>query len=182
MNTTFPPPGPSPAGIASNRRPRSAGFTVAEVMVAAFVMLFGITSAIMVIQSGYNALDTARSTTLAAQIMQSEMERLRLLPWSTSSLDASGNPKPSISALPPTDEVNLATLFPAGATTDLLANRFTIVRTIDDVPDRNGEIKNITVTVTWTGINGTPHTRTSSTQYAKNGLYDYYYTKADRRS
>ena len=187
MNTTLPPgrpaTGSSPRGTpARRRRSGVAGFTIAEVIVATFVMLFGITSAITVIQSGYNALDTARSTTLAAQIMQSEMERLRLLPWSTTSTTSSGATKPSISALPAEATIDLTSIFPSGATTTQLANRFTVKRTVGDVANRDGEMKSITVTVSWTGINGVSHTRTSTTQYAKNGLYDYYSTKADRRS
>ena len=149
---------------------------------ATFVMLFGISSSIIVLQSGFRAIDTARNTTLAAQVMQSEMERIRLLPWDTLSRDALGNLKPSVSSLPPViDDLSLATIFPSGTTTDQLDARFTITRTVADVPNRNGEMKKITITITWRGIDGTTYTRSSSTEYAKNGLYDYYYTKADRR-
>lgn len=142
------------------------------------VMLFGIVSAILVIQSGFRAIDTARNTTLASQILQSEMERIRLLPWDTDSLDASGNKKPSISALPASIKVNPKEMFPAGATSDQIEARYEIWRTCATVPDSDGEIKQITITVTWKGLDGTSHTRSSSTHYAKNGLYDYYYTKA----
>lgn len=157
-----------------------AGFTVAEVMVATFVMIFGIASSIIVIQSGFRALDTARNTTLASQIIQSEMERIRLLPWNTNSVDAAGNLKPAVVRLPASEPVDLEGIFPSGTTTDLLAARFTITRDTADVADRSGEMVDITVTVTWTGIDGVSHTRTSTTQYSKDGLYDYYYTKASR--
>ncbi len=147
-------------------------------MVATFVLALGISSSILVIQSGFRALDTARNTTLAAQILQSEMERIRLLPWSTSSLDASGNLKPSVSALTNDPDINLGGLFPASATTDQLDRRFTLARTVVNAPDRDDEMKIITLTITWRGIDGTLRTRSSSTRYAKNGLYDYYYTRA----
>lgn len=149
-------------------RPRSrrAAFTIVEVLVATAVMVFGISSAIIVIQSGFRALDTARNTTLASQIIQSELERVRLLSWT------------AVAALPSTGSLNFADIFPAGETTDRIARRFTVVRTAADVHGKTGEIREIALSVTWRGIDGISHTRTSSTQYAKNGLYDYYYTKA----
>lgn len=158
-------------------------------MVSSFVMVFGIASAIIVLQNGFAAIDNSRSTTLASQIMQSEMERLRLLPWDTSTavLDAGGQPvtrngvtvlKPAIVRLPAEEQIDITTLFPAGDTTNRLASRFTIIRTSEDVSGRVGEMKTIGIRVTWRGIDGIVRTRTSYTQYAKNGLYDYYYTKA----
>lgn len=169
--------------------PARGGFTLVEVMVSTFVMIFGICSAIIVLQSGFKAMDNARNTTLATQIMQSEMERIRLLPWSTTSplLDSNsqpvvvnGNPvyKPSIVGLPDSEEIDLRTIFPASDTTNRLNAHFTVTRTSADVAGQVGDVKRITIQVTWTGLDGITHTRVSSTQYAKNGLYDYYYTKA----
>jgi type II secretory pathway pseudopilin PulG len=63
------------------RPARSRGFTIAEVMVAATVMVLAISSSIIVLQQGLRAIDTARYTTLAGQILQSQMEKLRLLTW-----------------------------------------------------------------------------------------------------
>lgn len=173
------------------RAPRARpAFTLVEVMVSTFVMIFAICSAIIVLQSGFKAMDTARNTTLASQIMQSEMERVRLLPWDTTTpqLNANGQPlrdasnniilKPAIIRLPASEEIDLLTIFPAGETTNRLISRFTVTRTATDVPGQVGEVRLITIQVTWTGLDGTPHTRISSTHYAKNGLYDYYYTKA----
>ncbi|MBI2497609.1 MAG: prepilin-type N-terminal cleavage/methylation domain-containing protein [Opitutae bacterium] len=61
------------------RSPRS--FTLVEVMVAATVMVFGIVSAVTVSQRGLQALDTARNLAVASQLMQNEMERVRLMSW-----------------------------------------------------------------------------------------------------
>jgi len=144
----------------------SSGFTIVEVMLATFVMFFGIVSSILVLQGGYKAIDTARNTTLAAQIMQSEMERIRLLSWN------------AVAALPSTETIDLNTIFPAGTTTNLLAHRYTAVRTSAEVSGKVGEMKEIGLVVTWRGIDGLTHTRSTTTQYAKNGLYDYYYTRA----
>lgn len=153
-------------------------FTLVEVMFSSFVLVFGIASAIIVLQSGFKAIDNARSTTIASQIMQSELERIRLLPWDTSTLDAEGNLKQAIIRIPDKEEIDPNSLFPAGTTATQIGTRFTVVRTSEDVAGRVGEMKTITIFVTWRGIDGITRTRTSSTQYAKNGLYDYYYTKA----
>ncbi len=59
-------------------RSRPAGFTLIEVMVAAIVLVLAITTAVTTLQRGFQALDTARQTTYASQVMQSELERLRL--------------------------------------------------------------------------------------------------------
>lgn len=147
-----------------------AGFTVVEVVMATFILVLGILSSIVVLQSSLRALDTARNTTLASQIMQSEMERIRLLSWS------------GVAALPASASINFDQIFPVGTIAqkarERIARIFTITRTSTDVTGKEGEMKQITVTVTWRGIDGASHTRTTSTQYAKDGLYDYYYTKA----
>lgn len=128
---------------------------------ATFVMAFGIASSIITMQAGLRQLDLARSTTLAAQIIQSEMERLRMKSWA------------SISVLPATESFDGATYFSTNAQ---LAGKFQITRTVADDPA--GEMKDITVAVTWTGLNGINHSRSFTAVYARNGLYDYYYTVA----
>lgn len=144
-------------------RRRDAGFTIIEVALAAFVLAFGLTSAIVVMQAGFKTLDVARGTTLASQVAQSEMERLRLMSWA------------NIAALPASGPVNLSSMF---STDPSLADRFTVTRTVADVEDREDEQKTITVTVTWHSYDGREHSRQFNTLYTKNGLYDYYYTLA----
>jgi len=143
------------------------GFTIAEVMMASFVMIFGIASAIIVLQSGLRALDTARNTTLASQLIQSEMERIRLLSWS------------AVNSLPASATIEIGEILP----TDLpsiseLRSRFTITREVSDVTGKIGDMKEIDITVSWRGVDGQSHVRASSTHYSREGLYAYYYTKA----
>lgn len=171
-----PPPGAPltfrPGGMAARLRARAAsGFTLVEVMVATFVMLFSISSAILVMQSGFRTLDTARKTTLASQIMQSEMERMRMLSWSR------------VQALIPTSPatIDIATIFPQNTAAerkilDQMKLAFTATRTAGYLAGSSDEIIEIGITITWKGIDGTRHERTSSTRYCKNGLYNYYYT------
>ena len=130
---------------------------------ATMVMAFGIATAIIALQSGFKTLDVARTTTLASQILQSEMERLRLMSWG------------QVNALDPSETVDLSTVF---ASEPAVADRFTLVRNIADVTGMVGEVVQITLVVSWDSVDGRPLSRTFQTVYAKNGLYDYYYTLA----
>lgn len=127
-------------------------FTIVEVMVAATVLIFGIVSAITVSQRGLQALDTARNLTAASQLMQNEMERVRLMSWA-----------------------QLQTLQQSGDTTVPLAApaRFSCTREITDVKTN---MKQICVTATWHGYDGRPHTARLITRYGRNGLNDYFYS------
>lgn len=149
----------------SSRR-RSAGFTILEVAMAASVMALTIAGSIVVLQQGFKTLDNARNTTLASQVIQSEMERIRLLGWG------------DVSALPSSYKITLDSIFPAGSTTTAMDQRFNAIRTAADVTGKEGEMKAITITVTWTGLDSVVHTRSTTGYYCKNGLYDYYYTLA----
>lgn len=161
-----------PAIVPRPRRSRRAGFTIVEVAVAATVMVVAISSAILVLQSGFKALDNARKTTLAAQIIQSEMERIRMLSWSRVE---------ELQTKPP--KITLSDIFPKNTATERtvlaqMESTFTATRTLTPLVDFDSEVIEITVTVTWTGIDGIIHNRSTSTRYAKNGLYTYYYTLA----
>jgi hypothetical protein len=147
------------------------GFTIVEVCLATFVMVFGIASSLIVMQTGFKALDVARDSTLASQIMQSEIERIRLLPWnnvSTAAVD-------SICELPASETVPLSTMFTANAT---LAAKFTVTRTVASDGSRPDDVRYITIEVGWKSYDGRSHARSFTTMYVKNGLYDYYYTSA----
>jgi hypothetical protein len=126
-------------------------------------MVMGIATSIIAIQSGFRHLDLARGTTLASQIIQSEMERIRMMNWT------------AVAALPATQTFDGGTFFSSSAA---VVGRFTVTRT--RVPDttRPTEVMNISVSVQWNTYDGRPHTRSFNSIYAKSGLYDYYYTIA----
>lgn len=137
------------------KRPRPAGFTLVEVMVASTVLVFGIVTAVTTSQRGLQALDTARNLTAASQIMQSEMERIRLLSWTQlQALQQSGN---------------TAVTLGAGADT----GRFACTR---EITDSKTDMKQITLTANWRGYDGREHTARLITRYGKSGLNDYFYT------
>jgi type II secretory pathway pseudopilin PulG len=135
--------------------PRSAdlrAFSLVEVMVAATVLVFGLVSVITVSQRGLQALDSARHLSQASQLLQSEMERLRLMSWAQlQALQEAGGPAP-------------ADALPAG----LVITR--------DIRDIKTGMKEITVAARWRGYDGTEHSARLITRYGKLGLNDYFYT------
>ncbi len=159
----FSAPSPASRPSASLRRRGLRAFTIAEVMVSTLVLAFGITTSLVAMQMGFRNIDLARGTTIAAQIIQSEMERLRMMSYTT------------ISALPSSQTFDGATYFSSASQ---IANKFSITRTVTDDATYGSDVKNITVSVTWNTIDGRPHTRRFTALYARNGLYDYYYTIA----
>lgn len=136
---------------------------------ATFVMALGIASSIIAMQMGFKALNVARDSTLASQIMQSEIERIRLMPWA----NASGAVD-SITELPSTETVSLASMFTSNAQ---IASKFTVTRSVT-VDGGRADVRYITLSVSWNSYDGRTHTRSFTTMYCKNGLYDYYYTLA----
>lgn len=139
---------------------------------AATVMVLAISSSIIVLQQGMRALDTARFTTLAGQILQSQMEKLRLLTW-TQLTNATSGP------------VAYNTFTPdVAATASSQMNRFIVGTT----PNRcsqliepatgvlGAKMKKITLTANWKGLDGRPHTLSYVTYYGQNGLSDFFYT------
>ncbi len=150
-------------------RPRAA-FTIVEVTLALFVLAFVIAAALVTLQTGFKQLDNARYTTLAGQILQSQVEKLRLLNWNqlTNSTDGANthtNFIPDVSA--------------DAATQALIASRFSCTQTIADPPTSSpyfGSVKDITLTVTWTGTDGRSQTLTYLTRYGKDGISDFFVT------
>ncbi len=151
---------------AAGRR-ADAGFTILEVAMASFVMAFGIATSIIAMQTGFKTVDVARGTTLASQILQSEIERIRLMSWTTVT-DAT--------TMMGENEVDLAAVFTTNAA---LADKFTLIRTVTDDASRPGEAVIIQLTVAWKSYDGRSHSRSFQTIYVKDGLYDYYYTLAN---
>ncbi len=141
-------------------RPRptgSPGFTIVEVMIASIVLVLAITTAITTLQRGLQAVDTARNYTFASQVMQSELERLRLKSWDQ--LSALQGGRDNTVAVPPVRGTASST--------------FTCTRSIRDLKT---DMKEITLDATWHGYDGRPHTLHFITRYGRSGLYDYFYT------
>jgi Tfp pilus assembly protein PilV len=152
-----------PHKSAGAARGGSAGFTILEVAMATFVMALGIATAIVAMQAGFRHLDLARGTTLASQIIQSEMERIRMMSWS------------GVSALPASEVFDGATNFSASSR---ITGKYQVTRTRTPDGARPSDVMNLNISVRWNTYDGRAHTRSFNSIYVKNGLYDYYYTVA----
>lgn len=138
-------------------------------MVAGLVLVVLFLSALAALQSGFRMLDTARNTTLAGQILQSEIEDLRLQAWT------------KIAAYPVGAPVAIDLAASIGKHLDsgeaaALAQRFSATRTVADVPDRAGNLKRVTIALSWRDYAGTLHTRSYETLLGHFGLSDYFVT------
>jgi hypothetical protein len=144
--------------------------TLVEVAVGAFVMAFGIAMSLVAVQSGFRSMDEARNLTAASQILESELARLRALPWRSISTEIA-----CIDQLPEREIVDIATLLPSQPE---LGSRFSLVRTVTPSEGRDGSMYDLTLTIAWTSPYGVRHERTITTRYGKDGLHDYRYTLA----
>ena len=146
----------------ANRKDGRRAFTIVEVMLAAAVMALVITTSITTLQRGFLSLDTARNVTLAGQILQCEVEKMRMVPWATI------NAYPT-SPTPMTMDASF-TSNPAVGTRFSLSREVAVVATTTCIGMRQ-----VTYTVSWSSYDGRTLSRSYTTYYGQNGLYDYYY-------
>jgi type II secretory pathway pseudopilin PulG len=142
------------------RRSRG-GFTLIEAAAGGIVLVLVLLSSLAVLQSGFTMLDTSRKTTLAGQVLQDEIENLRLMSWS------------AIGTLPATASLPVDSST-AGYGPD--ARSFTLRRNIT-APSANVQL--VTLTVTWRQGTRTL-SRSMMAHFSRNGLYDYYYRTPKR--
>lgn len=150
----------SPATQRPARWRGARGVTIAEVAMAAMFMALVLTTSITALQRAFISLQNARDLNIVSQMLQSEMEKMRLADWST------------VSALP-----NNSTAIPLDATftaNAFVGNRFTLTRTVAD-PKAGTRV--ITLRINWTGADRRLLTRNLSLRYSRNGLYDYFYSQ-----
>ena len=130
---------------------------------AAIVMAMAITTSITTLQRGFLSIDSARSFVIAGQIMQSEIEKMRVSPWSSTAtvtgLVDYTNSSPAI------------TIDPVFTSNAYISNRYTLTRVMaDPKPD----LRQITLTVSWRTLDGRTLSRSYTTYYARYGLYDFF--------
>ncbi len=132
---------------------RIGGFSLVELLIALVVFAIIIVSGFACVKLGMGLVDNARHHTRAAQIMQSEVERVRSLAWA------------NLTALPAAKtKVSVASHFGDSSYTT-----YDLYRSISGA----GDSRKITLQVFWTDMGGRSHQKTYVTQYTKGGLYDY---------
>lgn len=160
-----------------------------EVALAATVLALTLVGMIGVVESGTQMLDLSRKQTLAAQVLHSEIDQLRLQSWET------------VSGYTLLGGV-LGQGYPAGPTTLTSANDpavatfasnypnfttlFTVTRTVSCIAPVQANpnpfsnyastpyLVQVTFTIQWKGVTGRSYSRTATTLIAQNGLSSIY--------
>jgi hypothetical protein len=140
------------------------GFTIMEVALAATVLALTLVGMIQVVESGSEMLDLSRKQTIAAQMLQDEIDQLRLMTWT------------QVTNLPLTS-TNISTDSTFSNFAQQLGGVFPFTGTrivaVVEPPQPSANpplLVQVTFTVTWTGVTGHVYTRTSTTYVGKNGL------------
>src|SRR6478609_8688045 len=155
----------APSPVRSRLRSQKA-FTIFEVAMAAAVMALSISTSILVMRRGFNTLDSARCFSYASQIMQSEMEKMRLTHWGDGT--AAGNGTTGVTAYPAT--LTTLTIDSSFTSAGDVGSRMTLKRIAENV--HTGMIK-VTLSISWKTFDGRPMSRSYVTYYGQNGLYDF---------
>ncbi|MCF7688998.1 MAG: hypothetical protein K9M98_15380 [Cephaloticoccus sp.] len=140
---------------------QNRAFTIVEVAIAVIVLAMALTTGITAMQRAFFEFDTARNLQVAGNILQTEMEKERLLPWAKASdpaylpvIDTSFNRNPAI------------------------AGRFTLSRSLTTLPSRSGQMVQIKLTIRWRSLDGHELSRSYTTYFTQGGLYEYFYNKS----
>jgi type II secretory pathway pseudopilin PulG len=145
----------------TEKRGANRGFTIMEVGLAATVLALTLVGMIEVIESGSATLDLSRKQTIAAQILHSEIDQVRLQSWAT------------VSTSLPTALTTL-TATPSPIYLDpAFGPNFTCQYQAIQVADPVGNVtplEQVTFVVSWTGLTGQVYTRTGTTLVGPNGL------------
>ena len=146
---------------AANSRLRSQrGITIIEVAMAALIMGLVLATAVTTLQRAFISLQNARDLNIASQMLQSEMEKMRLADWTT------------VNSF--TTSATTVTLDSTFTSNPYVGTRFTLSRTVAD-PKTDTRI--ITLQVVWEGADRRQLSRRLAMRYSRNGLYDYFYSQ-----
>ncbi|MEZ7843324.1 MAG: prepilin-type N-terminal cleavage/methylation domain-containing protein [Opitutales bacterium] len=135
---------------------RQGAFTLIEVMVAMIVFSMVIAGGLVGVSRGFELIDTTRNYTRSSQVLQSELELLRTLPWSTFS-------QLSDSELTEKFQEQIVAQFGADSYVGAVATELT-----------GGDLMQVVVTVEWSARKGRVHTLNYVTFFTDGGVNDYY--------
>lgn len=131
-----------------------SGFSLIEVGIAVAVLALTATSSIVAMKAGFSMIEMSRDNTLASQILQSEMENLRLKSWDQLTALGDGN-------------FNLEETF-----SEVVARRFSGGRVVRQPEDG---LREVTLYVEWKTSKGQEMNRQYISYFSRSGLNDYYY-------
>ncbi|HEY0965973.1 MAG TPA: hypothetical protein VGD88_01175 [Opitutaceae bacterium] len=154
-----------------NRSPYTStrAMTIVEVCIAATVVLIGVVGLIQALTIGAAMLETSRSQTLAAQIIQHEIGQLRLLDWDDTGTSTANA---DILALTTDASYTLLSAKPATHPFKTVAPTFGVKKTVSNVQT---DLRRVVLSVQWTSkVTGRVYTRTGETYLGKNGLHASY--------
>ncbi|MDG1242146.1 MAG: prepilin-type N-terminal cleavage/methylation domain-containing protein [Opitutae bacterium] len=135
---------------------RQGAFTLIEVMVAMVVFTMVIAGGLVGISRGFELIDTTRNYTRSSQVLQSELELLRTLPWSTFS---------QLTDIELTEKFQeqIIAQFGEGSYDGTVATELT-----------GGDLMQVVVTVEWSARKGRVHTLNYVTFFTDGGVNDYF--------
>lgn len=139
----------------------SRGFTLVEVLMASAILVVGFMGMIQAVTIGSEMLATARRQTLAAQIINHELERLRLSVWSNGSTGINDLPAgPTTLSI---DSQFSSAITSCGLTTDTSVSTNPYIKLERSVADVvSGSMREVTFTVTWQKTGTTAAATTAS--------------------
>lgn len=129
--------------IAMRHRCREPGFTLVEVMMAATILVVGFIGTIEAMALSSKMLDHARRQSLATQIINHELDELRLASWATISALPTASTAVTIDSQ--FDQARAALGDNKTATSTV---SFSLARTLTN-PDPVTNIREVNFTVTW---------------------------------
>ena len=133
------------------------GFSLTEIMMSMLVLGMVVASTITALRSGFTMIQLARDNTMAAQILQSEMENLRMMGWG------------ELNALEEEESFEIGMDFDSR-----IADRYHTVRRVTADNDRIGMME-VELEIQWVTTGGAEHNRVYRTLFSREGLNDYYY-------
>lgn len=138
----------------SRRKSSRSGFTLIEGMIGVFLLSVTVAACLMSLRVMFLQMENVRNNSLASQILQSEIENLRLLDWAKVAVLESG-------------EFDMDEEFADTHARDF--ERRLIVR------EMHPNLREVTLEVEWTGVGGAVSARRYVTYFSRNGLHDYDY-------
>ena len=136
--------------LARPQRRHQSGFTLVEVMMASLILVVGFIGMIEAMALSSRMLDHARRQSLASQMINHEIEKLRFAPWvTTNGITGISNLPTASTAITIDSQFDQARAALGDSQTANTTVAFSMTRAVTS-PDPVTNIREVTFTVTWT--------------------------------